>query len=50
MRSTNGDHEGQMYNCIEKAKEHRLFERIALTHDQINEFQLQDLKNPDPEV
>jgi hypothetical protein len=50
LRSNNGDYEGQMYDYIEKAKEHRIFERIALTHDQINEFGLQDLKNPDPEV
>jgi hypothetical protein len=50
LRSSNGDYEGQMYNYIKKTKEHRLFERIALTQDQINEFGLQDLKNPDPEV
>lgn len=43
-------YDGEIYDYIVDTREYRLFERITLTKNQIDEFGLQNLKNPDPEV
>ncbi len=46
-----GEHyEGEIYDRRSEANELKIFQRVALTKEQITDFKLEHLKNTDPEV
>jgi hypothetical protein len=46
-----GEHyEGEIYDRLSEANELKIFQRVALTKEQITDFKLEHLKNTDPDV
>jgi hypothetical protein len=43
-------YEGELYDRLNEAREKKIFQRAALTKEQITDFKLEHLKNTDPEV
>jgi hypothetical protein len=43
-------YEGELYDRLDEAKEMKIFQRVALTKEQITDFKLEHLKNTNPDV
>jgi hypothetical protein len=43
-------YEGELYDRLNEARVKKIFQRVALTKEQITDFELEHLKNTDPEV